>query len=340
MLYVSKAALDTIVGANFARQDLSPVIGLLTTRPRPVTQFAPKVKATNTIHQWVEQGRNPVGPANATYAQGALPGTQAIAPVRPQNITCRTGVTAQVTDDEAAVWSGAGSWKLQQGEEERLMQEAIDLQVELATLDVLDQLEWMHIQGDSTNPQAMSGGQTDGLIKWITASGIAFATGGTSAAAATFTEQMVKDAARLSAEAYPTLLADTMLIPPELQVDINSFVGGGAGRPITQIVAAGPDGTQSMVGGNSVGFYNTGYSVVKIALEPSLSPLFNASLLNPAVIMYNKANVKHASLIDLAAEPLARTDTSVKKMVTTVYAQEHRVPPHASILSNIKSAIL
>ena len=339
MLYVSKAALDTIVGANFARQDLSPAIGLLTTRPRPVMQNAPDVPATNTIHQWVEQSRNPVGTANATYPQGALPSTQALAPVRPQNQTCRTGVTAQVTDDEAAVWSGAGTWKLEQGEEERLMQEAIDLQVELATLDVMDQMEWMHVQGDSTNPANMSGGQTDGLLKWINANGVVVATGGTSAAPVNFIEQYVKDGARSSAENYPTMMADTMLIPPELQVDVNGFVGGGAGRPLTQMVGAGPNGTQSLVGGNSVGYYNTGYSIVKIELEPNLSPLYNTSLTQPAVILYNKKAIKNASLIKLGAEPLARTDTSVKKMVTSVYAQEHRVPLHAVLIPSVKSSV-
>lgn len=339
MLYVSKADLDTVLGANFARQDLSPTISLTSTRPRPVSQKAPQVPATNTTHQWVEQGRNTVGAASAaTFAEGALPSTNAKAPTRPQNITARIGLVAQVTDDMTAVWSGAGQWKLADGEGARLLQAAIDLETELVTLDVLDQQEWMQISGDSTNPQTLPGGQTDGLIKWINASGIVVATGGTTATAVNFTEVFLKDGARACAEAYPTYMADTLLVPPELIPDINGFIANGAGRPVV-VNAVGSAGTKDLVAGVQVGYYNTGFSVLKIELEPDLSPLFNSTLSQCAVIAYNSQAVKTANLIKLGAESLARTDTSIKKMITTTWAQEHRVPQHAFICSNVKSAI-
>lgn len=341
MLYVSKADLDTVLGANFARQDLSPTISLTSTRPRPVSQAAPVVPATNTTHQWVEQARVAVGSASAaSFAQGSLPGTNAIAPTRPQNVTCRVGLTAQVTDDMTAVWTGAGQWKLADGEGARMLQAAIDLETELVTMDSLDQIEWMHISGDSSNPQSMAGGQTDGLVKWITASGNVVATGGTTATAVNFAEQFLKDGARTAAENYPTYMADTLLVPPEIIPDINGFIASGAGRPVT-VTVNGSDakGTQNLVAGTQVGYYNTGFSVLKIELEPSLSPLFNSTLAQCAVIAYNSKAVKMANLIKLGAEPLARTDTSIKKMVTTTFAQEHRVPLHAFICSNVKSAI-
>ena len=310
MLYVSKADLDTVLGANFMRQDLSPTISLTSTRPRPVSQAAPVVPATNTTHQWVEQGRVAVGAASAaSFAQGALPNTNAIAPTRPQNVTCRVGLTAQVTDDMTAVWTGAGSWKLADGEGARMLQNAIDLETELVTMDALDQIEWMHISGDSTNPQSMAGGQTDGLVKWITASGVVVATGGTTASAVNFSEQWLKDGARTSAEAYPTYLSDTLLVPPELIPDINATIATGAGRPIVVSIGTDSSGTQGLTGGLQVGYYNTGFSVLKVKLEPSLSPLFNTTLAQPAMIAYNSQAVKMANLIKLGAEPLARTDT-------------------------------
>jgi hypothetical protein len=343
MQFVQKAALDTVLGANFARQDLSPMISLLSTRPRPVSQYAERIAATNTIHQWVEQGRNGVaGQGGATvpsYADGTLPATAAKAPTRPQNVTCLMGLTAQVTDLMTAVWYGGGKWQLETGEEVRLLAEAMDLETMLCSLDTLDFIEWMQISGDSSNPQGFAGGQFDGLLKWINASGIVVNTGGTSATAVNMSETFIKDGARLSAEQFPTVFADTMLTPPELIVDVNSYVANGAARPIVQLAATGPDGVSGLVAGNQVGWYNTGYGVVKVELEPNLSPTFNPYLTNPAIILYNKSAVKYAELIKFGATPLAKTDTSVKKMINNVATQEHRVAAHGILIPNVKSAI-
>lgn len=344
MEFVSKAALNTVLGQFFMRQDLSGMVSLTATRPRPVSQNAPRIPAKNTTHQWVEQGRNGVagngGAVVASYADGNLPNTAAIAPVRPQNTTALLGLTAQVTDAMAAAWTMGGSFQLETGQEVKLLTDAMDEQVELATLDTLDFLEWMHISGDSSNPQGFAGGQFDGLIKWIGASGITVATGGTSGAAVAMAESFIKSGARLSAEQYPSIFPDTMLVPPELIVDVNGFVANGAGRPVTIAVdGTKPENVQNLVAGLSVGFYNTGYSLLKIELEPDLSPAFNPYLNNPAIVIYNKGAVKNASLIPFGATPLAKTDTSVKTMVNNVVTQEHRVPQHAILIPNVKSAI-
>jgi hypothetical protein len=343
MEYVSKAALDTTLGANFARQDLSPVISLQSTRPRPVSQFAEQVKATNTIHQWVEQGRNGVagsgGSPIATYSDGSLPNTAAKAPTRPQNVTALCGLTAQVTDLMTAVWYGGGAWKLEQASEVKMLADAMDLETELCTLDTLDFIEWMHISGDSSNPQGFAGGQWDGLLKWGLANGVVVATGGTSGSPINVSENFLKDGARAIAENYPTLFPDTALVPPEVIPDINGYVSNGAGRPLVQLIGQGQDGAAGFVAGQSVAYYNTGYFTVKIELEPNLSPLFNPYITNPAIVLYNKKAIKHASLIPFGATPLAKTDTSLRKMINNVATQEHRVPGHVAVIPNIKSAI-
>ncbi len=344
MLYVTKAALDTVLGANFFRQDLSPILTLLSTRPRPVSQFCEQVKAKQTLHEWVEQGRIGVagagGAAIPTYSDGQLPTTAAKAPLKPNNTTCFAGLTAQVTDLMAAVWTGGGTWNLATGEEVRLLTEAMDLETELATLDTLDYIEWLHISGDKTNPQGFAGGQCDGLIKWIGANGVTVATGGTSGSPATFSENMVKKGARTAAENYATVLADTMLVPPELIPDVNAFVGSSASRPVTiTIDGKDPKAIQQLVGGIGLGFYFNGFSSVEIKLEPNLSPLFNPYLVNPAVIMYNRASVKQANLIPFGATPIAKTDTSMKKMVNCNFTQEHRAGIHAVLIPNVISSI-
>jgi hypothetical protein len=335
MEYIQKA-LDTVIGANFQRQDLSRTITLLDGPPRPISQYAPQIPAKGTIHYWDEQNLIKAGNGAATYAEGARPPADAVAPQRPTNVTCRTGKTASVTDDEAAVWTGAGSFELAEGELERLYQEAIDFQTFLKTTETLNEIEYMHLAGNSANSQAWAGGQCDGLITWITAKGVNFATGGTTGSPVNFTETMLRDGARQVAEGFTPVQPDTMLIPPELKVDVNGFVGGGAGRPLVQMITNDASG---MIGGNEVDQYQTGYSKVNIRTEPYLSNTYNTNLPQAAVILYNKAMVKHAALIKLNAEPLARIATSVERMVTSVYTQEHRLPLHAVIFSNVKSAI-
>lgn len=344
MDFVDKAALTTTQGANFRREDLSNTLSLTDGPKRPFTQNAPKVTATNIVHQWNEQGlntagRNNVAAGGATYAEGNLPPVNAKSPNRVTNSTCRTGRLAQVTDDMMAAFNGGGAIQLADGEMERLLQDALDLETALVGIECLNQIEWMHITGDSSNA-TMEGAETDGLIKWVAAGGFVVGTAngntGTATTPIAFTESFVKDGGRGAALLMPAVQADTLLVAPELVPDFAGFVAAGAGRPLVQ-VANGENA--NLVAGAQVGFYNTGYSVLKIEVEPYLSPAYNTSISQAAIIGYNKSLVKHADLIKFGAEPLARTDTSVKRMVTCVYAQEHRVAKHTFICQNVKSAI-
>ncbi len=345
MTNISKAAFDSVTtGPLYARQDLSNTVSLTSTRPRPVSQAAPQVPARSTTHQWIEQGRNSVAGAGgspvASHAEGALPNTAAKAPTRPQNVTANLGLTAQVTEVMAAVWTGAGQYQLETASEVKAITEAMDEQEELATLDVLDFLEWMHVSGDSTNAVGFAGGQFDGLIKWITASGTVVTTGGTSGTPVNFSEQFIKDGARASALSFASFMGDTLLIPPELVPDTQGFVANGAGRPVSITVdAKDVDAIEGIVAGLSVGFYNTGFSTLRIKVEPDLSPTFNPFLVNPAAVIYNSGQVKQANLLKLESIPLAQTDTSLRKMVRTTCTQEHRVAAHAVLIPNVKSSV-
>jgi hypothetical protein len=335
----TQKALDTVVGANYERQDLSNVITLVDGPLRPLTQAMGQIPAKSEVHYWNEQNLIKPGTGAASYPQGARPNADAVAPIRYSNQTCNTGKTASVTDNMAAVWTGAGAYKLADGEEERMLSEAINLQTTLKTIEVMNEMEWMHLCGDATNPQGVGvfpGGQCDGLVKWITANGQNFGTGGTSGTPVNFTEAQVRDAMRLVANGNPTYYPNRLLVPPELKLDVNSFLGGGAGRPLVQVVNNDSSGYTA---GQEVDRYQTGYGVVEVKVEPFLSPAYNPFFTNPAAILYNTGLVKQANLIKMGAEPLARIGTSVERMVTAVYSQEHRVPKHASILLNIKSAI-
>jgi len=335
-----RKALDSVAGANFERQDLSKTITLLDGPPRPISQYAPDVRATGKTHYWDEQNLIKPGNGAATYAEGARPTADAVAPSRPSNIVCRIGKVAQVTDTMAAVWTGAGAYQLAEGELERLFGEALDFQTTLKTTEVLNEIEIMHLLGDSANGAGFAGGQCDGLYKWVLNNGnLLGGASNSSGTAVSLNEGMVKSLAANIARAFPILQPDTMLIPPELKPIVNGFVGGGAGRPIVQLV----DGdTGGLVGGNEVAKYNTGFSVVDVRIEPYLSPNYNGSTLgvsggaytppDTAVIFYNRAYVRHASLIKLGTEPLARIDTSVSRMITCEFSQEHRAPLHTGMI--------
>lgn len=340
MEFSQKAILDTVVGANANREDLTNVLYLTDGPQRPVVSSIAHVKATNTTHQWREIGLNTAGRTNvsgggATYAEAGLPNAAQKTPARKTNVTCNVGRLAQVSDNEMAAFNGGGAIQLADGEMERLIQEAVDFAAALVGVEVMNQMEWMHITGDSSNA-TMEGGETDGLLKWVIANGFVVSTGGTTTTPANMAESFLKDAGRGVAENYPTLHPDTLLIPPELVPDINSYVANGAGRPI--VVVAQQD-NQGIVGGHQVGAYNDGFAVLKIEVEPYLSSAYNTSLTNPAFIGYRKSLVKQADLIPFGANPLAKTDTSIKRLVNCVFAQEHNVGKATFSGSNVKSAI-
>lgn len=341
MDFVEKAILDTVQGANANREDLSNTMYLTDGPARPFTQaIGPTKRATNTTHQWNEIGLNTAGRLNVagggkTYAESGLPGATQKSPSRKTNKTCNVGGLAEVSDNEMAAFNGGGKLQLAEGEMERQIQDAMDFAVALVTVEVLNQIEWMHITGDSSN-NTMEGGETDGLIKWATAGGFVVATTGTTTTPVNMAETFIKDGGRGSALTFPTLHADTLLIAPELVPDINSYVANGAGRPIV-INAAGDN--LGLVGGHQVGIYNDGYAALQVAVEPYLSKTYNTSVSQCSAIAYRKSQIRQADLISLGTKPLAVTTTAISKLVNCVFAQEHSVAKHTYVIPNVQSAI-
>lgn len=344
MEYTIKA-LDTVVGANLLRQDLSDTISIQQGRPRPFLENIPgKAKSTQVVHEWNEQALIAPGSGAASYADGNLPTADAQAASQFSNVTCRVGKTAAVTDDMVASYTRGYTVQLAPGELERLVTSALDYQVELKTIEVLDECEWMHISG---NPQAnlgsFPGGQTLGLYTWITVNGTVFTpVGATSGAPVAFQENFIKQLFATIASNFPSAFPNTCLIPPELKPDFNSFTGSGAGNPIVRVIS-NDTATQDLIAGNpEVTKYDTGFGVVDVRIEPNLSPLFNPLLNGNAYVtplFYNDDIVDNAPLRPIGAEMLARISTTVQKMITTTFAQEHRVPLHAGAIQYVKSAI-
>lgn len=340
MDWVQKA-LDTVVGANLIRQDLSSTISLKDGRPRPILQNAPQNKATGIVHYWDEQGLIAPGNGAASYSDGAQPTIDALASTQPSNKVCFVGKTASVTDGIIASFTAIG--QLADGVLEQKVQGAIDYQIELKTREVLDEAEWMHLQGDQTVTTNFAGGQTDGLSKWIAANGYVYTpSGATSTSAAAFTENFVRDVVRGIALTFPSAMPDTMLIPPELKPDVNTFTGAGAGNPIVRMLPNDAAVTNFVAGSPEVSHYDTGFGVVAVRVEPNLSPVFNPSLSGQVyqnVLFYNSKLVLHSALEPLQTERLARIGTSVQTMVKTSFCQEHRIGKHTGQIKFLKSSI-
>ena len=203
-------------------------------------------------------------------------------------------------------------------------------------MEVLNEIEWSMVQGNSANNTAASipaspsaaGGtvtsQFNGLLEILAANNAnganftgsaATGYGGSAvlvnAGSATYSsnaliETMVRDVAQQMANKKTPYMPNLMLVTAGQLEVINSW------RPsiITQ------DNT-GLTGGASVDYYNTGFSRVKIEFEPQLPSGY--------LIITNTALIKRANLIRLGAEPLARVQTQVERMITCEMSMEVRV---------------
>lgn len=321
MDYVLKA-LDSVVGANFERKDLSSLISLQDGPKRPLLQgaLATSIPAKGKTHFWDEQGLIAPTGSGAFYAEGGKPAADAQSPVQLNNITFRAGKVAAVTDTERAIWTGAGSYTLADGEMERLYQDAVDFQTKLKTTEVLNEMEYIFLNGNRANNSA-SVSQCDGIVTWLTnnapASNII-----NEGAGVALTETMLKDAGRIQAANKTPFLPDTILCTFGQKEQINAFA------PATRAMV-NQSGEQGLVGGVEVEHYNTGFSRLRIVVHPWLA--------SGSLLMLHSALFKRADLIPLGAEPLARIATSIERMVTYEGTLEVRVAKAHMLLTGLNA---
>ena len=350
-----RKAMDSLLGANFERKDLSALISIQDGPIRPLLQgqsirngttvpMIGTVPAKGKTHYWDEQALVAANGSSAGYQEGGKPTADFGTVTQYNNVVGRFGKVAAVTDTAAAVWTGAGSYQLQEGELQRLYQEALDFDTELKTTEVLNEIEWSMVQGNSGNntaasipasPSAASAttvtSQFNGLLEILGAYAINGSTwtgatvtnygGATLVTAAsysstTLTEQMVRDLAKAIAAKKTPYAPDLMLATSGAIEIINSW------RP--SIITNMGNGNTGLVGGGSVDYYNTGFSTVKVEWEPQLPDGF--------LLLTNSRLIKRADLIKLGAEPLARVQTQVERMITSEMSMEARVQKAHGIL--------
>jgi hypothetical protein len=350
-----KKAMDSVVAANFERKDLSDLITLTDGPIRPLLQAqvyragdtAPaigEVPAKGKTHYWDEQGLIAATGATAGYQEGAKPATDFNAPVQITNVIGRFGKVAAVTDTEAAIWTGAGSYRLQDGELERMFQEALEFDTSLKMEEVLNEIEWCLIQGNAANNTATSvpaapsvsttsgtvTSQFNGLLDFLgagTLSGYSSATNYGNAqlvnataapygSSGSLTETMFRDMARTIVKAKTPYRPNLVLVTEQQLEVINTW------HP-----AQVTNGSDGLIGGAEVTYYQTGFFKVGIVYEPQL-PTGNLVWLNTNLI-------KRARLIPLGTEPLARVQTQVERMITCEMSLEVRAQKSMGVIYNL-----
>lgn len=322
MDYVLKA-LDSVVGANFERKDLSSLISLQDGPKRPLLQgpLAGSIKAKGKTHFWDEQGLIfPTG-SSAFYAEGGKPAADAQSPVQLNNVTFRAGKVAAVTDTERAIWTGAGSYTLADGEMERLYQDAVDFQTKLKTTEVLNELEYIFLNGARANNSA-SVSQCDGIITWLQNN--APAQNIIAEGSAALTETMLRDAGRIQAANKTPFLPDKIYCTFGQKEQMNAFLAANQ-----RILTSQNPSSSHYTGGLEIESYNTGYSRLDIEIHPWLA---SGSLLMLCTPLF-----KRADLIPLGAEPLARIATSIERMVTYEGTLEVRVAKAHMLLTGLNA---
>jgi hypothetical protein len=313
-------ALDSVVGANFERKDLSALISLQDGPKRPLLQglLGQGQPAKGKTHFWDEQGLiTPTG-STAYYPEGGKPTADAQSPVQLNNVTFRAGKVAAVTDTERAIWTGAGSYTLADGELERLYQDAIDFQVKLKTTEVLNEMEYIFLLGNRNNNSA-SVSQCDGLLTWLQNNAPA---GNQIAENGNLTSIMLSNAGEIQAANKTPFLPDTILCTFQQKQVINGFMAG-----TQRVTIAGGTGEQGLVAGTEVEWFDTGFSRCKLVVHPWLT--------TGNLLMINSGLFKRSDLIPMGAEPLARIATSIERMVTYEGTMEARVAKAHMLLTGL-----
>lgn len=339
-----KKAFDSLIAANFARQNLSDLISLQDGPVRPILQAealrggqtVPAVgteRCTGKLHIWDEQRLITPDGTTAGYNEGGKPNAAFLAPIQVSNTVGRFGKVAAVTDTESAIWTNGGAFTLADGELERAFAEALDFATDLKTREILDEIEWCWINGSALNntatyvpasPSPYQGpvvSQFNGLLQILTGTQTNYGNATTIDASAApyggfFTELVLRDAGRKQA-AQKTRYKPNMLLVSDGQMEvINSF------RP--SIITMGNEG---LTGGGSVFKYNNGFSIVDVVYEPWLAA--------GTMVMCVTDLMKNAPLIPLGAEPLARTQTQLERMLTTEMSVSVRVQRAFTIVTNL-----
>lgn len=293
-LVVNKAAQDSVSGANFYPEDLSKVIYLEGAPPVPFLRRLGSAPVNGSPHTWNEIGlETPTGTSSYFY-EGDAPGVTNSAPTPLSNTLFQAGRAAEVTDKHAALYAKPGGYQLSSQGKLQWFTDVMGLQMMMRTEELIRELDYIFINGDKTTTITASGGrmdvQCDGLLTVLTENV-------EDASNAALTDDMLIDLAEHIQNQYTGRFPQVLYTTTSQKKTINTWV--------TNIWFTR---TSELTAGVDVSTFNTGFFVVSVEIEPYM-PLGSCAMVDHT--MWKKCD-----LLPLRAEPLARTNTSIKRMIT------------------------
>ena len=219
------------------------------------------------------------------------PPTEASVPTRVQNSLYQVGSCVEITDKQAQMYSAPGGFQLQEAERLRWFKEEMALQMNMRTREVLQEMDWILIQGDATVTIPASATRTDvqcdGALKWLTNNTV-------NASSNDIDEDYLVDLGQKIYEQYTGREPDVLYVtsaPEENHKHLTSFSYFNRNR--------------NLEAGKDIGSFNTGYFVVPVVIEPYLP--------SGQCMMIDHSMFKKQDLLPLRAEPLARVKTSLNE---------------------------
>lgn len=290
---VKKATQDSVSGALFHREDFSDIIYLVGS---PTTPFLQRIGTGNVKgdpHQWSEIAIEAVSGTSAYFPEGDAPATTRTTIGVLSNTLFQVGKSAKVTDKEAALYSKPGGYRLENKERLRWFREELALQMELRMMEVMNELDYIFLRGDKDTTIVASAGkkdvQCDGVLEFIT-------NNTTDASAAALDEDLLRALGKKIHDRYKKY-PDTLYVNSGHKLLIDEWVSN---------IWFSRD--RDLEAGRNVSTYNNGFFVTGIEIEPNLPA---------ATVAYiDHSMCKRCDLIPLGAEPLARVDTGLQRMIT------------------------
>ncbi len=291
---ISKAAQDSVSGANFHPEDLSQVIYLEGAPPVPFLRRLGTTQCNGSPHYWSEIALASPSGTSAYFYEGQAPTVVSTAPSRLSNTVFQAGLAAEITDKEAALYMKPGGFQLSAQGKAQWFKEEMALQMMLRTEELIRELDYIFINGDKDTTITASGGRTDvqcdGLLTVLTENV-------EDASNAALTDDMLIDLAEHIQNQYTGRFPQVLYTTTSQKKTINTWV--------TNIWFTR---TSELTAGVDVSTFNTGFFVVSVEIEPYMP--------TGSCAMVDHSMWKKADLLPLRAEPLARTATSLKRMIT------------------------
>ena len=323
--YLQKATQTSLLGANFSRQDLSPTIYLEGMPPAHFFLRLPVVPAKARQHYWSKTSI-PAPDGTAGYAEeGAKPASIENNPDRLSNNLFRRGFTCKITATEMALFAAAGGWNLSEFGILQKFNDELSYQMFIGTKRILSWLNFCYINGDSTVHAPVTGStdyQCDGLIKALKYLDSNLVAQGNivDASAQPLSEAMLITLGKQIKDRKTELTPQILYVTTAQKKIINTWGGTLFFTRNTELP-----------GGRDVSTYNTGFFIVNIDVEYDLPTGTGVS----AACMVDHTDMKRAELIPMGAEPLAKVDNSIERMLTWEGTFEYGTPVSSGLIENL-----